>query len=59
MNECVICHKARVELYNINSLFVCLDCIADGRWIEKMMADRADRAQPDPDLIPSRDRAAS
>jgi hypothetical protein len=38
--QCVICQTATRELYLINSLHVCLPCIADDGWFLKMQADR-------------------
>jgi hypothetical protein len=38
--ECVVCKTHAGELYNINSLYVCLPCIANDGWHKKMAAER-------------------
>jgi len=38
--ECAVCRTDKGELYNINSLYVCLPCIANDGWFSKMAAER-------------------
>ncbi len=38
--HCVVCERTTGELFHINSLYVCLPCIADNGWFLKMQADR-------------------
>lgn len=37
--ECAVCRTHTRELYNINSLYVCLPCIANDGWHQKMASE--------------------
>ena len=38
--QCAVCQRITGELFHIDSLYVCLPCIADNAWFLKMQVDR-------------------